>query len=515
MRRRWLIVAGAIALVVVVLALTVQFANEPLRRRVEAQMNAALKGYKVSIRELRVHPVGLSVDLVDWIVIQEAHPKPPIAYIPRLHASVQWLELVRGHLVADFHFERPEVYVDTRHAQKEAQDPKSLDERGWQDAALAIFPLKVNLLRIDNGKFTYLEPGPLGLVYLWNIDFRAANIRNVRSRDREYPSEIHLAANVLESAKLRLDGHADFLAEPHAGIHAALDVSGVELARLQPIFEHYDIRAREGTLAMAGDIEYAPKVKKVELARVMLERPDVEYVKRRGGQPSAGEKAAQTAAKVTTQPEVLVRANDIQLDRAKLTYANETVDPPYRLFVSDCGVHLRNFTNVRTSDGDGKGTADVTGKFMDSGATTARADFRPQRNGTDFDVNLQIENTDVTTMNDLWRAYGKFAFEGGSFSLYSQLNVANGLVDGYVKPVFVGLDVASGKEAGIGKKIYGGIVGGVTTILRNQPRDQVATETSLSGPLDNPQTSTLQVIGKLVQNAFFKAILPGLERYRD
>ena len=40
-------------------------------------------------------------DLVDWIVIQEAHPKPPIAYIPRLHASVQWLELVRGHLVAD------------------------------------------------------------------------------------------------------------------------------------------------------------------------------------------------------------------------------------------------------------------------------------------------------------------------------------------------------------------------------------------------------------------------------
>ena len=515
MRRRWLTIGGAIVLVVVVLALTVQFANEPLRRRVEAQMNAALKGYKVSIRELRVHPVGLSVDLVDWIVIQEAHPKPPIAYVPRLHASIQWLELVRGHLVADFHFERPELYVDTRHAQKEAQDPKSLDQRGWQEAALAIFPLKVNLLRIDDGKFTYLEPGPLGYVHMWGIQFRASNIRNVRARDREYPSELHLTANVLESAKLKLDGHADFLAEPHAGIDAALDLSGLPIARLQPIFEHYDVRARDGMLSMAGDIEYAPKVKKVQLVRVALDRPDVEYVKRRSEQPSAGEKAAQTAAKVTTQPEVLVRADDIQLDRAKLTYANETVDPPYRLFVSDCGVHLRNFTNVRTGDGDGKGTADVTGKFMDSGATKAHADFRPQTNGTDFDVHLQIENTDVTTMNDLWRAYGKFAFEGGSFSLYSQLNVANGQVDGYVKPLFVGLDVASGKEAGIGKKIYGGIVGGVTTILRNQPRDQIATETSLSGPLDNPQTSTLQVIGKLVQNAFFKAILPGLERYRD
>jgi len=514
MRRRWPWIVGAIVLVVVVLALTVQFANEPLRRRVEAQMNAALVGYKVSIRELRVHPVGLSVDLVDWIVIQEAHPKPPIAYIPRLHASVQWVELVRGHLVADFHFERPELYVDTRHAQKEAENPKSLDQRGWQEAALAIFPLKVNLLRIDRGKFTYLEPGPLGLVYLWNIDFRASNIRNVRSRDREYPSVIHLAANVLESAKLRLDGHADFLAEPHAGINAALDLSGLEIARLQPIFEHYDVRARNGTLSMAGAVEYAPKMKKVQLARVALDRPDVEYVKRRAGQASAGEKAAQTAAKVTTQPEVVVRADDVQLDRARLAYANETTDPPYRLFVADCGVHLRNFTNVRTGEDDSKGTAEVSGKFMDSGATTARADFRPKPNGTDFDVNLQIENTDVTTMNDLWRAYGKFDFERGSFSLYSQLTVTNGYVDGYVKPIFVELDVDAGKEAGIGKKLYAGIVGGVTTILRNPPRDQVATETKLSGPLDNPQTSTLEVIGKLVQNAFFKAILTGLERYQ-
>jgi uncharacterized protein DUF748 len=514
MRRRWLVIVGAIALVVVLLALSVQFANEPLRRRVEAQMNAALDGYKVSIRELHVHPVGLSVDLVDWIVTQEAHPKPPIAYVPRLHASVQWLELVRGHLVADFHFERPEFYVDARHAEKEAQNPKPLDQRGWQDAALAIFPLKVNLLRIDGGKFTYLEPGPLGLVYLWNIDFRASNIRNVHSRDREYPSQIHLTANVLESAKLRLDGHADFLAEPHAGINAALDVSGVELARLQPILEHYDVRARDGTLSMTGEIEYAPKVKKIQLARVLLDRPDVEYVKRRGGQPSAGEKAAETAAKVTTQPEVLVRADDVRLDRARLAYANETTDPPYRLFVSECAVHLRDFANVRTGDGDGLGTADVAGKFMDSGPTTAHADFRPKPNGTDFDVNLQIENTDVTTMNDLWRAYGKFDFERGSFSIYSQLTVTNGYVDGYVKPIFVGLDVDAGKEAGIGKKIYAGIVGGVTTILRNQPRDQVATETKLSGPLDNPQTSTLEVLGKLMQNAFFKAILPGLERYQ-
>ena len=49
-------------------------------------------------------------------------------------------------------------------------------------------------------------------------------------------------------------------------------------------------------------------------------------------------------------------------------------------------------------------------------------------------------------------------------------------------------------------------------ILTNPRRGQIATKTSLSGPLDAPQTSIVDVMLRLVQNAFFKAILPGLER---
>ena len=49
-------------------------------------------------------------------------------------------------------------------------------------------------------------------------------------------------------------------------------------------------------------------------------------------------------------------------------------------------------------------------------------------------------------------------------------------------------------------------------IFENEPRDEAATVTDLSGPVENPQADTWQVVGKLVQNAFFKAILPGFER---
>ena len=49
-------------------------------------------------------------------------------------------------------------------------------------------------------------------------------------------------------------------------------------------------------------------------------------------------------------------------------------------------------------------------------------------------------------------------------------------------------------------------------MLRNQPRDQVATEVSLSGPLQDPNSNTLEIVLRLVQNAFFKAVLPGFKR---
>jgi hypothetical protein len=50
------------------------------------------------------------------------------------------------------------------------------------------------------------------------------------------------------------------------------------------------------------------------------------------------------------------------------------------------------------------------------------------------------------------------------------------------------------------------------TVLSNAPRNEVATEAEVSGEVKNPKTSTLQVVIKLIQNAFFKAILPGFER---
>jgi hypothetical protein len=105
----------------------------------------------------------------------------------------------------------------------------------------------------------------------------------------------------------------------------------------------------------------------------------------------------------------------------------------------------------------------------------------------------------------------------GVFSEYSELRVKNGSVDGYVKPLFHDLNVhgAGQDEAkSFGQELKEKAVDVIGKVLKNRPRDEVATVTPISGPLEDPRTGTWQMLIGLVRNAFVKAILPGFERAR-
>jgi hypothetical protein len=68
------------------------------------------------------------------------------------------------------------------------------------------------------------------------------------------------------------------------------------------------------------------------------------------------------------------------------------------------------------------------------------------------------------------------------------------------------------KDKTVLHKMYERVVGGVAKILGSRPKEGVATKTEVSGRLDNPQVSTIETIVKLIENAFFKSILPGFDR---
>jgi hypothetical protein len=501
------------------LVVTAFFIDEPLRRTMERQLNTRLDGYTVRIGKLDFHPIGFSLDLEELTLIQQANPDPPVARIEVLEASVQWRELLRGALVANFTIERPRFYINRQHLQKEATDEVPVGQRGWQDALQAIYPLKINELTIRDGAVTYVEAAgkeTLGKpIEVTAIDARASNIRNVRSPDRVYPSELVLEATVFGKGRLRIDGNADFLAVPHLGVKADLAVEHIDLAEFQPVLQRHHVSVKSGVLSGAGTIEYAPQVKQVRLDDVQLTNFVGDYIRTpRNAQAAkqAVKATAEAAVEANNAPDLVLEVKRLVVRDATVGFVNKAAKGPYRVFLADTDLDVTNLSNQERG---GTSVAKLTGKFMGSGATTVTATFRPERQGPDFDLSASIENTDMRTMNELLRAHGRLDVVAGFFSFYSEINVQKRYVKGYVKPLFRNLDVydpAQDREKGTIRKLYERVVEGVSKVLENKPRDEVATQTDISGPLQNPNTDTWQVIGNLVQNAFIKAILPGFDR---
>jgi Domain of Unknown Function (DUF748) len=506
--------ATALVVLIVLVIIAAFFIDEPLRQRMEANLNRALRGYTVRIGKLDFHPIGLSLDLEDSLIIQNDNPEPPVAQIANLSASVQWRALLHGRLVADFQVDNPKLYINRKQAKREYDDKVPMKERGWQQALEEIYPLKINRFRVRNGALTYVDEGPFRPLELKQINLTAENIRNVRSDPDVYPSPVLIEATVFDKGRLRAEGHADFLAEPHVTFRSkALSLEDIDLAYFKPIVERYNFTVRQGSLSAFGNVEYGAKAQRIDISEVRVQNADAEYIHRTAESiaKKAGEKVDETAKKYSDRPELAVNIAKTRV-QGKLGFLNAARQPQYRIFWNDLDLQIANLGN---QSAEGIITGSLRGKLMGSGATQIDFKARPNPKGPDFDMKAAIGETDMKTMNDLWRSYGNFDVVAGQFSFYSELSVRNGNVEGYVKPLFQNMDVydqRQDQEKGIFRKLYEGIIGGLSWILKNTPREEVATTVSVSGKLANPQTSTLETISGIVQNAFFKAILPGFEQ---
>jgi hypothetical protein len=517
-RRRWpLILLGAVAVLVAALAITLAYIDEPLRRQVEARVNAQLKGYKVTIGELDLQPLGLAVELENVTMVQTKRPKPPMAYLPRWRTSVQWRALLSGALVADVEFDRPELYITQSQGEAEAADPTKMEDHGWQDAVESVYPLKINEVTIRNGSVTYYDESKLPPVTIRDLYVNASDIRNVRSRPGQFPSSFTAKCTIQDSGHLAVDGEADFLAEPTIAIRARYDLDDLALAFAQPIVRHYNVEMKGGVLAAKGSLQIADGRTLVDVADLELAKAHIDYVHKAETAAKEDQRldtVKRAATTVERKPTTRVSIEKARMVDSEIGVVDQASKPNFRVFLGNARLELTGFSNERS---ERRGTAKLTGKFMDSGPSQLDASFAPAAKQADFALDLTMDDVDLRKMNDVLRAKGGFDVNRGTFSLYSEIKVRNGHVDGYVKPLFADMDVYDrnqDKNKNVFRQLYEGVVGGVSTILENHKNDEVATVADLSGPVENPNSSTLEIVLGLLRNAFIKAILPGLERER-
>ncbi len=490
------------------------FGDEPLRRTIESNMNQKLKGYKASVGHAHLNLFGLSVTLRNVSVAQLANPDPPVMALPHLKASVHWKELLTLHLVADFLFDRPELHVNRPQLLKEVADAVPVNQRGWQQALESIYPLKINLLRVNDGDLTYIDDEKSEPLRVTRLKIRATNIRNIHSKAHVYPSPVEATGVILGSGRGSIEGHADFLAEPYPGFHVLFDLVDVPLGPFRPLVARSNLVVKGGIVSTSGELESASNIQVVHVRELGLRKVTIDYLHTAGTAPKEKaqvEAVKQAAKKAAAAPHTDLRVDRLVIADSELGFVNKARDPAYRVFVSAASVTATNLSNgLRT----GPAIVRASGRFLGNGPAEAKATFRPDAKGPDFDIAVSIHETDMRLMNDLLRAYGKFDVTAGAFSFFCELKVKNGAVDGYVKPLFREMKVYDARqdaEKSLFKKLYEKLVGGVAKLLENRQRNEVATKARVVGPVDTAHASTLEIIVRLIENAFFRAILPGFD----
>lgn len=503
---------GFLVLAVLVIAIASQI-EEPIRRSMEAELNKHLRGYSAELPGLDIHPFSFSLTLHNPVIRQQAHPDPPVMVIEELHAGVHWRALLSLRLVADFTFGSPRLHINRPQLTAEARDEVPVNQKGWQEALESIYPLKINEFRVNNGALTYIDDDPKRPLRLSKISLVTTNIRNIRNPEVPYPSPVHLRAVIFDKGRLELDGEANYLSEPQPTGRAEIDISQVPLERLKPVTTNVNVNIRGGILSARGEAEYGKKTRRAHLRWARIDEIAVDYVHKphtAAEEARRVQKVEQVATELAGAPETVVRIDELEIRKAELGYIDQTTNPPYRVFLSNADITIRDISNQAEAN---PGRIEAKGLFMGSGQTELIATFMARRQNPQLELSLRIENTDLRALNDLFQAYGDFDVVAGRFSLYTQLRIANGEVEGYVKPFFADIDVYDSEqdaEQSLPSKIYEGIVGGISTLLEN-PRDEVATQATVKGSTTSPELSTWEVIINLIRNAFFKAILPGFE----
>jgi len=189
---------------------------------------------------------------------------------------------------------------------------------------------------------------------------------------------------------------------------------------------------------------------------------------------------------------------------------------PVDVYLSQVEAVVDNLGNIRDETTPLVSTVQASALVMDQAKLDFNMTLDPFSYRPTFHMALRLLGLDVTRLNDLALTYGSFDFKRGWLDLVVEADSKEGQLNGYVKPLFRDLKVFSLKqdikEDNVLQFFWQALVGAVTSVFKNQPRDQFGTLVPFSGDASGATTTDiLATIGNVLRNAFVRAYLPRLQ----
>jgi len=176
-----------------------------------------------------------------------------------------------------------------------------------------------------------------------------------------------------------------------------------------------------------------------------------------------------------------------------------------------------NLTNSRKLSESLAADIEIKGRPLREGNLEAKVKIDPYARKPTFNTRLEFEEVSLVKLNDFAKAYAGITFESGTLKLATRMDAKNGRFNGYVEPVFDKMEIFDPEEdiENPIDFIWQGIVGGLTSIIRNHPKDRFGTRVPFSGSFEDPKAAVLETVFNVFRNALVKAFEGKLESDPD
>lgn len=207
-----------------------------------------------------------------------------------------------------------------------------------------------------------------------------------------------------------------------------------------------------------------------------------------------------------------LKVNRFEIKNGSIHYIDPNSSPKLDIFLTDTYALAQNLTNADEAANKLPSTVNARANVY-TGTMVLNMKLNPLAEDPAFDLNAEIKNSNLVLLNDFFKVYGHFDVNKGNFGLYTEFAASDGKFKGYVKPIIKDLDVLGPEDRkdAFFQKAWEALAGGVSKVLENPKKDQVATKVAIEGSFENPRTRTIDAVFELLRNAFIRALVPSVD----
>jgi hypothetical protein len=205
------------------------------------------------------------------------------------------------------------------------------------------------------------------------------------------------------------------------------------------------------------------------------------------------------------------RINQIRIHQGEVHFRDFQANPPIDLELDQLEVAAENMSNSKELKVPLPATVKISGRPLLTGTFEMNLAVNFDEQFATFTQNFRMEHVPAVGANAVLQKYIKVRAKSGEIGLYSELASDKGLYHGYVKPFFYQLEFEP-KLADDGNPgaLWSGVLNTVKGLFEND-KQVIATQSEVSGRVDQPDVDALSAITGVLWNAYIEALRPGFD----